>query len=490
MKRSVLSLILVVCLLLAVILPVVSVSAADSSALEAADILNKLGLFGGTGTNPDGTPNYALEKDMNRMEAVTMLVRLLGKEQEAKDGTWEIPFTDVADWAKPYVGYAYANGLTAGLSETKFGAQNAVTAPQYLTFLLRALGYVSGEDFEWDKSFLKTDELCITSYEFNLTNADQFSRGDAVLFSVNTLVSQKKDQNETLLDILIADNVISHDKVENSGILSKGLMADSLYQLALDVLSAPATKQYVNGVDGTLYANAIQLALHHNYDGYRTSGGFDEITTLKLRPFINLLKLYFKECTDGNYADTMGANRSFMTGSRSMDIYLFTDGEGYIIGYGQAAEKNKYGTWSKFLIAKLDEPVDSRTAVAQYVKIADAQYSELAVVSCESYIEDNKYYYAFSNIPEDAVWVRELPYGSRSIAVDMETSYDHKGIVLNVIGLTGEIFTPSEVTDLYSHDAFYKYKQSGKAYTSFIFYDKDLNPVGQALGVLDIEIEK
>lgn len=51
---------------------------------------------------------------MTRSEAVTMLVRLLGRENEALSGKWETPFTDVPAWAEPYVGLAYENGLTTG----------------------------------------------------------------------------------------------------------------------------------------------------------------------------------------------------------------------------------------------------------------------------------------------------------------------------------------------------------------------------------------
>lgn len=43
-----------------------------------------------------------------------MLVRLLGKEYTAQKGSWNIPFTDVPEWTKPYVGHAYENGLTEG----------------------------------------------------------------------------------------------------------------------------------------------------------------------------------------------------------------------------------------------------------------------------------------------------------------------------------------------------------------------------------------
>ena len=45
----------------------------------------------------------------------------------------EYTFTDVADWAKPYVGYAYTNDLTAGTSATTYSGNNTVTASEYLT---------------------------------------------------------------------------------------------------------------------------------------------------------------------------------------------------------------------------------------------------------------------------------------------------------------------------------------------------------------------
>jgi len=92
-------------------------SATNGDAVAAADKLHSLGLFNGTGTDADGNPMYDLDRAPTRHEAVTMLVRLLGKGDEALAGTWEMPFTDVAEWAKPYVGYAYANGLTSGTSE-------------------------------------------------------------------------------------------------------------------------------------------------------------------------------------------------------------------------------------------------------------------------------------------------------------------------------------------------------------------------------------
>jgi hypothetical protein len=66
--------------------------AAGDQAFYCANTLYTLGLFQGTGTNPDGTPVYDLDVKPTRMQAITMLVRLIGKENEAKAKAWDILF--------------------------------------------------------------------------------------------------------------------------------------------------------------------------------------------------------------------------------------------------------------------------------------------------------------------------------------------------------------------------------------------------------------
>ena len=75
---------------------------AEDPYLSSAEALHDLGLFQGTGTNADGTPIYDLDKTPTRNQALIMLVRLLGKEAEAKAGAWDIPFTDVSEGMKPW----------------------------------------------------------------------------------------------------------------------------------------------------------------------------------------------------------------------------------------------------------------------------------------------------------------------------------------------------------------------------------------------------
>lgn len=175
--------------------------AASSEAIEAAQTLYELGLFNGTGNNPDGTPNFDLDRVPTRAEAVTMLVRLLGKDEEAAHGTWETPFTDVANWAKPYVGYAYTNNLTTGTSATTFGGSDVITASQYLTFVLRALGYASGTDFQWDRAWEKSDEIGLTDGRYN-AETTSFTRGDVAIISNRTLSINMKNSNQSLSDFL------------------------------------------------------------------------------------------------------------------------------------------------------------------------------------------------------------------------------------------------------------------------------------------------
>ena len=176
---------------------VCTVRAASPEAIAAADAIHELGLFQGVGINQDGTPNYDLDRAPNRFEAVTMLVRLLGKEEEAAAGTWNTPFTDVAEWAIPYVGYAYSNKLTDGISDASFGGASPVTAAQYITFVLRALGYDSSSDFQWDAAWELSDELGVTSGQYDASSS--FTRGDVAIISNSALSANLKGKENTLL---------------------------------------------------------------------------------------------------------------------------------------------------------------------------------------------------------------------------------------------------------------------------------------------------
>ena len=197
-----------------------TIFAANEKAISAADTLYSLNLFNGTGMDEENKPIYEIHKAPTRHEAVALLVRLLGKTDEALNGNWNTPFNDVAKWAKPYVGYAYANKLVSGTSSTTFGGNEKVTAAQYITFVLRALGYQSGTDFQWNASWKLSDALGITNGQYN--NNSKFTRGDAAVISEAALSANKKGSNERLIDVLLANGSVS-----NSAVLLNGYNKDT-----------------------------------------------------------------------------------------------------------------------------------------------------------------------------------------------------------------------------------------------------------------------
>lgn len=198
--------------------PAVSAKSAElADAMDAADRLNVLGLFNGIGTNPDGSPDFALDRAPSRAEAVTMVVRLVGREAEALCGNWTAPFIDVPDWAKPFVGYAYANELAFGVGIETFASDCLVTPSEYLTMILRALGYSSGTDFQWDKAWVLSDEIGITDGSY-CSEAAGFCRGDIAEISFSALSAKHKETNETLCSMLIEAGVFTEDAASIAGL--------------------------------------------------------------------------------------------------------------------------------------------------------------------------------------------------------------------------------------------------------------------------------
>lgn len=188
----------------------------NSAAEAAAQALHALGLFKGTGTDPDN-PVFELDRAPTRAEAITMLVRLLGKEEEAQSGEWSMTFTDVPDWAKPYVGYAYANGLTNGYNATTFGSSDPVTDTQYISFVLSAMGYVKGTDFQWDRAWELSDQLYFTHGEYRSAEDFTFLRGDVAVISYNALAARCKGGAESLQNYLIRTGVLPDDRPDDGG---------------------------------------------------------------------------------------------------------------------------------------------------------------------------------------------------------------------------------------------------------------------------------
>ena len=182
----------------------VTASASDFDA--AAEDLSTIGMFRGTANG------FELDRAPTRSEAAIMLVRLYGAEDAAKAayeaGEISHPFTDVSEFTSPYVAWLYTNGITNGFTETTFASQRPCSAQNYATFLLRALGYKDGEDFQYADALVFAQEKGF--YE-PIMFSGEFLRDDLAALTYQGLAADTADGETYLLDKLIQDGAIDAD---------------------------------------------------------------------------------------------------------------------------------------------------------------------------------------------------------------------------------------------------------------------------------------
>ncbi len=181
---------------------------------EQAGILNELGLFRGTDNG------YQLEKNFTRAEGATMLVRLLGKEEEALALTeYEHPFEDVrGHWAEAYVAYCYINRITKGTSKVEFSPEAQMPADEYITLVLRSLGYKN----------VQPDNAGIAAAEYSLADSNivknllenNFTRDNMVFISYRALMVHSLS-GETLAQRLIENGTITQRMAKHFNLLPK-----------------------------------------------------------------------------------------------------------------------------------------------------------------------------------------------------------------------------------------------------------------------------
>ena len=194
-----------------------------------AQMLYDLGLFKGT------DKGFALEKSMTRAEASVMLTRLLGAEKTALAGNWKHPFTDVPQWADKYVGWLYQNGLTKGVSVTKYGSQRNVTCGQYCIFLTRA--HLDADSYQ-GTAFVDNDEV-------RQTDEEGFIRGDAVSLSarlLSTNYAKNGDESDrSVAEKLIDDGVFTAEQFKNAAwdVLPRDYSNDYQYDGKWNLIASP-----------------------------------------------------------------------------------------------------------------------------------------------------------------------------------------------------------------------------------------------------------
>lgn len=156
------------------------------SSEDKADVLNDAGLFKGTNNG------YELDKTFTRAEGATMLVRLIGAESDALNGTYDVVFIDVPEdsWAFPYVMYAYDNDIVKGTSAETYTPDREMTGAEFATLLLRMLGKTEAEPST--ALALAVEEELITEIQYDdISNSDTFKRESMINLAYNVYLKIK-----------------------------------------------------------------------------------------------------------------------------------------------------------------------------------------------------------------------------------------------------------------------------------------------------------
>ena len=125
------------------------------------------------------------------------------------------PFTDVPEWAEPYVAACYTNGITSGYDAKTYGGSDTVTTGQAALMLLKALGYFQySADFGSDW-LVETTKNGSTAGLFDgvATGAKEaLTRNDVAQMVLNALEADLVKAEKNGSDVHVGDIVISGGK--------------------------------------------------------------------------------------------------------------------------------------------------------------------------------------------------------------------------------------------------------------------------------------
>ena len=188
-------------IILLIIVMLIPLNCMAAQYTDEADILFDIGLFKGT------EKGYELDKTLTRAEAAVMIARFYGAESMGINGYFsENYFDDVyTHWARSYINYCYKHEITKGTGEKTFSPEKEITAQEYTSLLLRAMGYKYANP---DNVHIAAAELSLAdSEEINRLFEGSFTRDKMVHISYKAL-GVKTPNDKYLIDEFIKKQVV------------------------------------------------------------------------------------------------------------------------------------------------------------------------------------------------------------------------------------------------------------------------------------------
>jgi len=189
-----------------------------AATLTNAEKVELLGILQGEG---NGVTDEYLAKATTRIQGAVLLLRLIGKEDEALAYAGGDNFTDVVgnEWFHSITAYLKANPQHGfvGYEDGTFKPFKVMTGAEFYKVLLTILGYVQGTDYTWAEVAAFAEGLGLVALEdpaAGITNADM---ADAIL---EALQADMKS-GVALIDSLIADGIISSADANAAGLITE-----------------------------------------------------------------------------------------------------------------------------------------------------------------------------------------------------------------------------------------------------------------------------
>ena len=156
---------------------------------EAIEVLQAVGIMTG-----DQNGNFNPDGSITRNEMAVIMAHLLNLDYDYYRGT--NPFTDVPEWAAPYVAACAAEGVVAGIGNGQFGGDQKVTAAQASLMIMKALGYFqNAEDFgsDWQVATIRQASYIDLFDNINANAESALTRAQVAQLVLNGLLSDMVD---------------------------------------------------------------------------------------------------------------------------------------------------------------------------------------------------------------------------------------------------------------------------------------------------------
>ena len=219
----------------------------------------------------NGVDEEYLKDNTSRLQGAIILLRLLGKEDEAKNFIGSSNFTDVIGYEQfvPILAYLKANPQYGfgGYEDGSFNPDKIMTVAELYKVLMTILGYEQDVDYIWEEVMVfANDTVGLTAF----SNGSQvLTNADTATAIIEALQLMKKDKTGTLIEFLIAEGVIDAIDADTVGLISK-LAIISAKATNVNEITVTFNKQVEEGTEVTLKNGLATIYTTRTWNEKRT----------------------------------------------------------------------------------------------------------------------------------------------------------------------------------------------------------------------------